>query len=215
VQLAGLQVREVHVGDLELAARRRLEPGRDLEDAVVVEVEPGHRVVRPRLLRLLLEPDGAAARVELHDAVALGIAHAIGEDGRAALATCGVGEQCGQAVAVEDVVAEGEGHAVPAHEVASDQEGLGETFRPRLRRPRDADAELRPVSEKPAEPVLLVGRRDDEDLPDPREHQCGKRVVDHRLVVDGDELLAHAQGHGPEPGSRASCEDDALHARGG
>ena len=43
VQLPALQIRAVHVGDLELAARRRLEARRDVDDLVVVEVQAGHR----------------------------------------------------------------------------------------------------------------------------------------------------------------------------
>ena len=50
LQLAALEIAVVDVGDLELAARRRLEAGGDVEDAVVVEIEAGDGVVRRRLL---------------------------------------------------------------------------------------------------------------------------------------------------------------------
>ena len=45
---------------------------------------------------------------------------------------------------------------------------------------------------QPAEAVLLVRRRDDEDVPDAGEHQRRQRVVNHRLVVYMQELLTHA-----------------------
>ena len=35
---------------------------------------------------------------------------------------------------------------------------------------------------------LIFGRGDDEDLPDAREHQHGDGIVDHRLVVDREQL---------------------------
>ena len=44
VQLSALEVRAVDVGDLELAARRRLQAGGDVEHLVVVEVQPGDGV---------------------------------------------------------------------------------------------------------------------------------------------------------------------------
>src|SRR5262249_62346098 len=51
VQRAGLQVRAVDVGDLELTARRRPEPRGDAGDLVVVEVETGDRPRRAWLRR--------------------------------------------------------------------------------------------------------------------------------------------------------------------
>ena len=50
---------------------------------VVVEVEPGHGVVRPRRGRLLLDGDRPAVGVELDDAVALRVLDGVGEDRRA------------------------------------------------------------------------------------------------------------------------------------
>ena len=38
------------------------------------------------------------------------------------------------------------------------------------------------------------------------------RVIDHRLVVDGDELLAHRRGDRREPRPGTAREDDSLHA---
>src|SRR5262249_41238251 len=64
VQVAGAQVREVDVGDLELAPVRRLERGRDVDHSVVVEVETGDRPRRARLRRLLLEAHRVPGVVE-------------------------------------------------------------------------------------------------------------------------------------------------------
>ena len=43
------------------------------------------------------------------------------------------------------------------------------------------------------------------------QHQNAQRVVNHRLVVDGQELLAHRTCNGVEPRAFASCEDDPPH----
>ena len=55
-----------------------------------------------------------------------------------------------------------------------------------------------------------MGRGDDEDVLYPREHEDAQGVVDHGLVVDGHELLAHHLGEGKEPGPRTARKDDAF-----
>ena len=53
-------------------------------------------------------------------------------------------------------------------------------------------------------------RGDDEDLSDSSQHEHRDRIVDHRLVVDGHELLAHRHGQGVEAGAGTSCENDTF-----
>src|SRR5690606_41448786 len=52
----------------------------------------------------------------------------------------------------------------------------------------DRQPEVATRPEQPPERVAVLRRRDDQHVPDPRQHQRGQRVVDHRLVVDGHEL---------------------------
>ena len=127
-QLSALQIGEIHVGDLEFAARRRFERRRDVDDLVVVEVETDDGVVRARLLRLLLDREHVALRVELDDAVALRVAHPVAEDRRALVSRRGALEAVAEAVAVEEVVAERQRDAVAADEIAPDQERLRDAF---------------------------------------------------------------------------------------
>ena len=51
IEVATLQVGVVDVGDLDLAAGRRLDVGGDVKYAIVVKVEPGYSDIRFRLLR--------------------------------------------------------------------------------------------------------------------------------------------------------------------
>ena len=75
------------------------------------------------------------------------------------------------------------------------------------------DAELRSVAEQPLELLGVMRSRDDQDVADAGEHQRRQRVVDHRLVVDRDQLLGDAQGDRMQPRARAAGEDDAFHRR--
>jgi hypothetical protein len=141
------EIRAVDVGDLELAARGRLEIARDVEHAVVVKVEPGDRVARLRHLRLFLEAHDAPGRVELRDAVALGVGDRIREHGRSVLLRGRALELHLQVVAVEDVVAEHQRRVVAADEVAADHERLREAGGRRLHRVRQRQPPARPVAE--------------------------------------------------------------------
>ena len=75
-----------------------------------VEVQAGDRVGALGALGLLLDGDGTALAVELHDAEALGVVHVVAEDrGAARLGVLhGARQVAAEAVAVEDVVAQHE-----------------------------------------------------------------------------------------------------------
>ncbi len=114
-------------------------------------------------------------------------------------------------MAVEQVVPKDQAGAVARQEVAADDEGLGEAIGTRLFGILQAHAPLRTIAQQPPEERQVVGRRDDEDLAQPRQHEHAERIVDHGLVVDRQELLGDGTGHGMEARARAAGEDDALH----
>ena len=186
-----LQVHPVEVGDLQLAARGRLHPMRLGGDIARVEVQAGDGVGALGLGGLLLDGDGPALAIELHDAEALGVVHVVAEDrGPTGLGVLdGTRQVAGQAVAVEDVVAEHQGARLAGDELLADGECLRKAVGARLLGVGQVDAVARAVPEQALE-VGQVGRRgDDQDVPDARQHEGGQRVVDHGLVVDRQQLL--------------------------
>ena len=213
-QLSTAQILEVDVGDLELAARRRLEVVRNLDDLVVEEIQPCHRERRLRGLRLLFEADRAPVGVELDDAVALGIAHLVAEHGRAVFLRGGALQRFGKAGTVKDVVSERQRDRIAADELAADDERLREPIRARLHGILDRHAKVAPIFEQSLEAGLILRRRDDEDVANPRQHQRGQRVVNHGLVVDGQQLLAGAARQRVQAGARAASENDPFVHRG-
>ena len=186
-----LQVHLVERGDLQLAAGRGLDLMRLGGDVARVEIESGDGVGALGLGGLLLDGDGPALAVELHDAEALGVVHVVAED-RGAARLCvlhGARQVARQAVAVEDVVAQHQGARLAGDEVLADGEGLRQAVRARLLGVGEVHAVARAVPEQALE-VGQVGRRgDDQDVPDARQHEGGQRVVDHGLVVDRQQLL--------------------------
>src|SRR5207253_11139244 len=109
-----------------------------------------------------------------------------------------------RSVAVEDVVPERQRDAIPADEAPADDERLRQTFGARLHLVLDAEAYVAAVAEQPLKRALVLGRGNDQDVADPGEHERRERVVDHRLVVDRDELFAHREGQRKEAGAGAS-----------
>jgi hypothetical protein len=53
------------------------------------------------------------------------------------------------------------------------------------------DIPISTVTQQTTKRRLILRRRDDENLPNPGEHERRERVVDHRFVVDGCELFGH------------------------
>src|SRR6476469_5589816 len=129
MEVAPLEIDAVDVGNLELAARRRLQRGGDLYHVVVVEVEAGYGEIRLRMSGLLFDGDGAPPAIQLDDPVGFRRAHGIAEDGCAGAAQAGARQRLGQGVAVEDMVAEDESHPVGADEIGADDEGIGKPAR--------------------------------------------------------------------------------------
>ena len=208
-----LQVHLVERGDLQLAARRRLDPMGLGGDVTRVEVQAGDRVAGLGLGGLLLDGDGPPLRIELDDAEALGVVHVVAEHrGPPRLGVLdGARQVARQAVAVEDVVAQHQGARLAGDELLADGEGLGQAVRARLLGVGQVDAVARAVPEQALE-VGQVGRGgDDQDVPDTRKHEGGQRVVDHGLVVDRQQLLGGHERERVQAGAGPAGEDDAFH----
>ena len=146
-QLAARQIGAVDVGDLELAARRRLEACGDAHHIVVVEIEAGHRDVGARPLRFLLDRQRAAGTVELDYAVSLRRVNRVAEDGGAGLPRRRARERLREPVAVKQIVAQDQRHPVAADEIGADDKGVGKPARLALHREGELKTPVRAVAE--------------------------------------------------------------------
>lgn len=208
-----LQVHPVEVGDLQLAARGRLDLARLGGHVARVEVQAGDGVGALGLGGLLLDGDGPPPRVELHDAESLGVVHVVAEDrGAARLRVLdGLLQVAAEAVAVEDVVAEHQGARLAGDEALADGEGLRQAVGARLLGVGQVHAVARAVPEQALEVGEVRRRGDDQDVPDARQHEGAKRVVDHGLVVDRQQLLGGHERERVQASAGPAGEDDALH----
>lgn len=208
-----LQVHLVERGDLELASGGGPHLVGLGGDVARVEVQAGDGVGALGLGWLLLDGDGTALRIELHDAEALGVVHVVAEDrGAARLGVLdGARQVARQAVAVEDVVAEHQGARLAGDEVLADGEGLRQAVRARLLGVGEVHAVARAVPEQALEVGEVRRRGDDQDVADARQHEGAKRVVDHGLVVDRQQLLGGHERERVQAGTGPAGEEDALH----
>lgn len=208
-----LQVHLVERGDLQLAAGRGPHLVRLGGHVARVEVQAGNGVGALGLSGLLLDGDGPALAIELHDAEALGVVHVVAEDrGAARLGVLdGARQVARQAVAVEDVVAEHQGARLAVNELLADGEGLRQAVRRGLLGVGEVHAVARAVPEQALEVGQVRRRGDDQDVPDARQHEGGQRVVDHGLVVDRQQLLGGHERERVQARAGTSGEDDAFH----
>ena len=152
--------------------------------------------------------------IEFGHAVSFGITDPIAEYRRLPL-LFGIfyrpGEQFTETVPMEDVVAQHQAGAIIPDEFFSNDEGLGQAVRRGLLRIREMYAEIASVSEQATECRQVLGRRYDQDVPDARHHKGRYGIIDHRLVENGQELLAHAFRNRVKPGTRTSSQDNSFH----
>ena len=119
-------------------------------------------------------------------------------------------EQFRQAVTEKDVIAKNKGRAAAPNEIGSNDESLRETFGPRLNGIGQRNSPLPTVAEQFPEKRKIIRRRDHQNIPDARQHQRGQRVIDHRLVVDRQQLLGAHGRHGIEPCTAAACQHNSF-----
>ena len=208
-----LQVHLVERGDLQLPSGGGLDLMRLGGHVARVEVQAGDGVGALGLGGLLLDGDGPPLAVELHDAEALGVVHVVAEDrGAARLGILdGARQVARQAVAVEDVVAEDESARLAVNELLADGEGLCQAVRRGLLGVGEVHAVARAVPEQALEVGQVRRRGDDQDVPDARQHEGAKRVVDHGLVVDRQQLLGGHECERVQARAGPAGEDDAFH----
>ena len=204
----------VHARDLQFSACGRLDLLGYVHYFVGVKIQADHGIVALGLLRLFLDGEAVPIRVELRHAVTLRIVHPVAENRGLGILLGGAHrffEERGEIVAVEDVVPQDQAHAVVTDELLADEEGLCEAVRGGLLGVGKTDPVVGTVAQQAPEAREVQRGTDDQDVADAREHQDADRIIDHRLVVDGQQLLADALGDRVEPGAGAAGEDDAFH----
>lgn len=106
-------------------------------------------------------------------------------------------------MAIKNVVAQNQRSQVNTQKIRTNQEGLGQPIRARLHRILQLDPPPTAIPKHLLETRRILRGGNDQDLPDPGQQQRAKRVIDHRLVIDRQQLLRDRQRRRmkPSPGS--------------
>ena len=147
------------------------------------------------MTRLLLDRNCAAIFVKLHHAERSRIFDPVAEHRRTVLLLCALTEHFTQRIAVENVIAKHKAYRVVAHKLSADQQCVRNTTRNRLFCLADMNSELTSIAEQCAEGIRFVRRNDYHDIGNARLHKNCKRVVNHGLVVNRQQRLAHRFCH--------------------
>src|SRR5207253_2582367 len=209
LQGPGAQVVVVDVRDLQLAAGARFEGADDVEDLRVVEIDPHHRQIALRLLRLLHDADDART-IHLGDAVTLGVVDLLEQEPRAA-PLFAERLHAGADIVREDVVAEDHADQLLAGEILGEPERLRDSARLVLDLVGEAAAEVLAGPEQRHHVAHVLHARDDEDLFDPGRDELADGMEDHRLAAHRKEVFVRHLGERKQAGPGSAGEDDALH----
>ena len=104
---------------------------------------------------------------------------------------------------------------VVADEVAGEADRVGDAERAALVAVRQVEPEMRAVGEQLDDVADALAADDDHHLADAHPGQRLDRVVDHRPVVDRQQVLVGDDRQREQPGGGPAGEDDALHRREG
>ncbi len=157
---------------------------------VIVQEKVSYGIVGTGLIGFFADVQGAPLAIEFHNAVSFGIIDPISEDQGAAREPGGLLKSSAHSETIEDVIAEDETDRAGTHKRFSENECLGKPFGAGLFDVFEGKSPLGTVIQEVPEKGKVPGRGNDQNFPDSGQHQDRKRVINHRLVVHGQQLLA-------------------------
>ncbi|MNH05751.1 hypothetical protein D3C79_650950 [compost metagenome] len=205
-----MQVGIVDVGDFQLATWRRLDVLGDVHHIVVVEVQAGHCIRRLGFGGFFFDRQGATVLIEVDHTETLRVFDQVAEHGGASGLLDGAQQLLAETLAMENVVAQNQADRIVSDELFTDQESLGQSVGRGLFGVADFDAELAAVAQQLLVLRQVMRRGNQQDLPNTGQHQHRNRVVDHRFVVDWQQLLGNTQGDGVQAGAGTPRQNDTF-----
>src|SRR5262245_19531663 len=120
-------------------------------------------------------------------------------------------EQGSEPSPVEKIVAQNQARRPPAKKIGGDEKGPRNSIGLGLLRIAEPDAPLASVPQESAKLRQITRRGDQENISDPSDHENRQWIVNHRLVIDGEELLRDGFGDRMQARGLSASEKDAAH----
>ena len=163
------------------------------------------------MLGLLHNLDRLVTFVQAYHAVALRIVDVIAKDRRTALPRDCELEMFGKAVPEKQIVTENQAARFAGEKVPADVKGLRDPLGTRLGSIAKRKPEHFSVAKQTSEQTDLIGPRNDENIANSGEHQHGNRIIDHRLVIDRQQVFVDNKRCRIKPRSVTAGEHNSLH----
>ena len=163
------------------------------------------------LLPRFYDPDHGTIRTQLGYPESLGIGDPVEEGARAVRAGLELGGLGRQWLAQQDVVAKDAAERLVAHEIASQADRVGNPQGAVLVAIGQVQAEMRAIGQELHDIADTLAAHDHHHLADAHPGQGRDRVIDHRPVVDREQVLVGDNRQREQAGGGSAGEDDAFH----
>ena len=168
-----------------------------LHRPTVVKVESAIGPVGFRLGRLLLDGGDPVLGIEGEYAVRRRIHHLVAKNGRPLFSGVGGGQQFAQFGSVKEIIPKNQAGGGISNELGPDVVRLGQPLRLGLFGVGDGNPHRLSIPQKALEKGQVMRRGDQQDFPNARQHENRKRIVHHRLVIEGQKLFGDRPGQRP------------------
>ena len=111
----------------------------------------------------------------------------------------------------KNVIAQHHRNRIAADERLADDERLRQSVRRRLNSIRQIHAELPSVSQQALKAWRILRRRNNQNIPNARVHQNRHRIVNHRLIVNREQLLTRHLGQRIQARAGTARQNNSLH----
>ena len=182
----------IDIRNFKLASGGRLHLFRDFKHVRIIEIKPGYRKIRLRVLRFLFNADCPMLIIELNNAIALRIRHVITKHRSSVIPAHRALQHLSESVPEEQVVTKNQTRVVALDEVLAERKRLSEPRRLFLDNVSKGAPPLRTILQKFLEKVLLIRGRNNGNLTDTGLDQNRYGVKNHRFIVNRHQLLADA-----------------------
>ncbi len=192
-QLTLIQIVLIHAGDFQLTTRTGLHSLRNVHHLGIVKIQSSHRITAFRDEGLFFDAGGFACFIKRNHTITLWVGNVVGKYSCTAGLGIGTRQQLHQVMPIKNVVPQHQRARRGTDEIGPNDEGLRQTIRTGLHGITQIHAPTPAIAQELLKAGGVLRRADDEHITNPRQHQRGERVIHHRLVIDGQQLLAHSQ----------------------
>jgi len=113
-------------------------------------------------------------------------------------------------MAIKNVVAQHQRAGALSNKTSAYGKGMGQSIRAGLDSILKVQAPFTSITQKLLKPRCILRSRDNQNVAHARQHERAQGIVNHRLVVNRQQLFRDRLCHGVEPGAGPACKNDAF-----